>query len=200
VELQIHIFLTSALVPGEWTTSRSRRFIPLEISPRTHWIGGWVGPRNGLDDRDSNSDPLPIQAISTALSHVKTTVSSVFTLFFQCLIYIRETFICWSFKLQGIGTLHVEREPKSPHRRSCWRHRSHLLQGCQVHLQMFQNIQHFHGTTMGTEGSRSPRCLRSSPGISGRRKQTAFTWTGICKETAQISQSDVPSVTVHIRC
>jgi hypothetical protein len=26
------------------------RFTPGEIAPDTHWIGGWVGPRVGLDD------------------------------------------------------------------------------------------------------------------------------------------------------
>jgi hypothetical protein len=25
-------------------------FIPGEIAPSTHWIGGWVDPRAGLDD------------------------------------------------------------------------------------------------------------------------------------------------------
>jgi hypothetical protein len=44
VDVQIHIFLTSALVEGEWSASRSGRF-----TPRTHWIGGWVDPRAGLD-------------------------------------------------------------------------------------------------------------------------------------------------------
>jgi hypothetical protein len=29
---------------GEWPASRSGRF-----TPGTHWIGGWVGPRFGLD-------------------------------------------------------------------------------------------------------------------------------------------------------
>jgi hypothetical protein len=40
----------SELVRGEWSASRSGRFIPGEIAPGTHWIGGWVGPRTGLDD------------------------------------------------------------------------------------------------------------------------------------------------------
>jgi hypothetical protein len=41
----IHIFLTSALAGGEWSASCPGRF-----TPGTHWIGGWVGPRAGLDD------------------------------------------------------------------------------------------------------------------------------------------------------
>jgi hypothetical protein len=50
VDVQIHIFLTSALVGGEWSDSRPCRFTPLERAPYTHWIGGWVDPRAGLDD------------------------------------------------------------------------------------------------------------------------------------------------------
>jgi hypothetical protein len=43
------IFLTSALDGGEWSASRTGRFTPRERAPDTHWIGGWVGPRAGLD-------------------------------------------------------------------------------------------------------------------------------------------------------
>jgi hypothetical protein len=43
-------FLTSALAGGEWSASRPGRFTPGEKAPGTHWIGGWVGPRAGLDD------------------------------------------------------------------------------------------------------------------------------------------------------
>jgi hypothetical protein len=45
-----HIFLTSAVVGGEWSTSRPGRFTPGERAPSTHWIGGWVDLRAGLDD------------------------------------------------------------------------------------------------------------------------------------------------------
>jgi hypothetical protein len=37
-------FLTLALVGGEWSASR-----PGSFTPGTHWLGGWVGPRVGLD-------------------------------------------------------------------------------------------------------------------------------------------------------
>jgi hypothetical protein len=50
VDVLIHIFLTSALVGGEWSASRPCRFTPGERAPGTHWIGGWVGPRTYLDD------------------------------------------------------------------------------------------------------------------------------------------------------
>jgi hypothetical protein len=42
-------FLTSALDGGEWSASRTCHFTPGEKAPGTHWIGGHVGPRAGLD-------------------------------------------------------------------------------------------------------------------------------------------------------
>jgi hypothetical protein len=40
------------LVGGEWTASREGRFTAGERPPGTHCIGGWVGPRAGLDRLD----------------------------------------------------------------------------------------------------------------------------------------------------
>jgi hypothetical protein len=45
VDVYIHVFLTSAQAGGEWSASRPDRFIP-----GTHWIGGWVDLRAGLDE------------------------------------------------------------------------------------------------------------------------------------------------------
>jgi hypothetical protein len=50
VDVQIHIFLISALAGGEWSASSSCRFIPRERARGAHLIGGWVGPWAGLDD------------------------------------------------------------------------------------------------------------------------------------------------------
>jgi hypothetical protein len=53
VDVEIHVFLTSALVEGEWSASRPCRFTPgKRAAPSTHWIGGWVDPRAGLDDME----------------------------------------------------------------------------------------------------------------------------------------------------
>jgi len=41
--------LTSELERGEWSVSSTGRFTPRERVPGTRWIGGWVGPRAGLD-------------------------------------------------------------------------------------------------------------------------------------------------------
>jgi hypothetical protein len=40
----------SGLVGGEWSTSCPGRITPKERAPCTHWIGGWVDLRAGLDD------------------------------------------------------------------------------------------------------------------------------------------------------
>jgi hypothetical protein len=41
---------TLSRVGGEWSASRPRRSTPGKRGPGTHWIGGWVGPRTGLND------------------------------------------------------------------------------------------------------------------------------------------------------
>jgi hypothetical protein len=48
VDVQIHIFLTSALAGGQWSASRPGRFTLGETYPGTLWIGGWVDPRAGI--------------------------------------------------------------------------------------------------------------------------------------------------------
>jgi hypothetical protein len=52
VSVYIHVFLTSAPVAGEWSTSHHGPFTPEEVASGTHWIGGWVGPKTGLDDME----------------------------------------------------------------------------------------------------------------------------------------------------
>jgi hypothetical protein len=45
VDVQIHIFLTSTLDKVEWLVSR-----PGIFTPGTHWTGGCVEPKAGVDD------------------------------------------------------------------------------------------------------------------------------------------------------
>jgi hypothetical protein len=53
----------------EWSASRPGTFTPGERATCTHWLGGWLGPRAGLDDMEkgtflaSNSDPSTIQPV-----------------------------------------------------------------------------------------------------------------------------------------
>jgi hypothetical protein len=42
-------FFTLALDGGEWSPSLPSRFTLGERSPGTHWMGGWLDPRAGLD-------------------------------------------------------------------------------------------------------------------------------------------------------
>jgi hypothetical protein len=44
------VFLTSAVVGGEWSASHPCRFTPGQRAPGNYWIWGWVGPRTSLDD------------------------------------------------------------------------------------------------------------------------------------------------------
>jgi hypothetical protein len=46
--MQLYSFMTSALDGGGWSTSRPGRLYPWE-RPGTHFTGGWLGPRVGLD-------------------------------------------------------------------------------------------------------------------------------------------------------
>jgi hypothetical protein len=56
----MHVFLTSALVGGEWSASRPGSITPGGGAPGTYWIGGWVGPRTGLDDVERRLELLPL--------------------------------------------------------------------------------------------------------------------------------------------
>jgi len=47
--VKIHALLISILDDDEWSTSRSGHITSSEIGPATHWIGGCMGPRAGLD-------------------------------------------------------------------------------------------------------------------------------------------------------
>jgi hypothetical protein len=40
---------TTALDGGEWSVSHSGRALPQEEDPGTHWTGGWMVLRAGLD-------------------------------------------------------------------------------------------------------------------------------------------------------
>jgi hypothetical protein len=50
VDVLIDVFIISALAGGERSATRPGCLTPGEIAPGTHWVGGWVGFRAGLDD------------------------------------------------------------------------------------------------------------------------------------------------------
>jgi hypothetical protein len=87
-DVQIHIFLTSALAGGEWSASRPGRFTAEESAPGTHWIEGWAGLRPSPDDVEKRKfltlpglglRPLGRPAHSQSLSrlHVQPTTVSL---------------------------------------------------------------------------------------------------------------------------
>jgi hypothetical protein len=74
VDVQIQIFLTSALVGGEFSVTSPGGFTSWERSPGTLRVGGWVDTRavrttwrreNSCPHRDWNSDPLVVQPIAS---------------------------------------------------------------------------------------------------------------------------------------
>jgi hypothetical protein len=52
-------FLTSALDGGEWSASRPGRFAQGERAPDSNWIGGWMGPRAGLNAVEKRKSSAP---------------------------------------------------------------------------------------------------------------------------------------------
>jgi hypothetical protein len=67
-------FLTSALDGGEWSASGPCRFTPGKGASSTHCIGGWVGPRAGMNVmekrniscpcREENKDPSAVHPVT----------------------------------------------------------------------------------------------------------------------------------------
>jgi hypothetical protein len=53
LDVEFKVFLTSALVGGEWSASFPGRVTSGERGPDIHWKDGWVGPIPGLDDVES---------------------------------------------------------------------------------------------------------------------------------------------------
>jgi hypothetical protein len=51
-DVEIEVFLTSALVRCESSASRPGRSIPGERFRVTHFIAGWVGTSAGVDDME----------------------------------------------------------------------------------------------------------------------------------------------------
>jgi hypothetical protein len=52
VDVQTHVFLIWAVVGSECSDSRPGCFTPGGKDTDTPWIGGWMGPRAGLDDME----------------------------------------------------------------------------------------------------------------------------------------------------
>jgi hypothetical protein len=97
VDVQRHIFLTSALVGGEWSASRPDRFTPGERAPSTHWTGGWVGTEpvwttwrreNSLPYQGLNSDPLVVQPIASHYTNYAIPAPVEACILYKCVNYL----------------------------------------------------------------------------------------------------------------
>jgi hypothetical protein len=53
----VDVFLTSALVGGEWSVSRPGPFNPGERAPANHWIGGGPQSHSGRRGEENILDP-----------------------------------------------------------------------------------------------------------------------------------------------
>jgi hypothetical protein len=77
---------TSALAGGEWSASGPGCFTPKEKASGTHWIGGWVDPRAGLDTAENRKfltlqglelRPLGLPARSQSLYRLRYEINYV---------------------------------------------------------------------------------------------------------------------------
>jgi hypothetical protein len=71
-DVVIHVFLTSELVGGEWSASHTCHFTPGRRAPGIHWIGGWLDPRDGLEDTEKLKFLTPPGLELQTLSHPDT--------------------------------------------------------------------------------------------------------------------------------
>jgi hypothetical protein len=66
-------FSTSELDGGEWSASRPGR----AFTPGTHWTGGWVGPRAGLDTEARGEIYIYCNKFAGSISQWKFTTLTV---------------------------------------------------------------------------------------------------------------------------
>jgi hypothetical protein len=66
VEAKLHTFLTWVLDGSEWSASHLSHFTTGERAPSTHWIGGWVGPRGGVDALMKRKILCPCQELNSS--------------------------------------------------------------------------------------------------------------------------------------
>jgi hypothetical protein len=52
MNVYIHISLTLTIPGGDWSDKHHGCFTTRESAPGTHWIGGWVSPRIGVEDME----------------------------------------------------------------------------------------------------------------------------------------------------
>jgi hypothetical protein len=104
MDIWIRAFLTSALLGGEWSASQPVRFTPEGRAPGTHWVGGWVGPRIGLDDL-GNRKILPLAGLE-----IRPLCSPALSQSLYLLHYPGSSFLHCETKLMCTVSFYMEQE------------------------------------------------------------------------------------------
>jgi hypothetical protein len=112
------------LVGGEWSASRPGRFTPGERAPSTHWIGGLVDPRAGLNEMEKRKflttpglelRPLGHPARSQSLYRLRRTALS------QDVYYCQWQIVKTSGKRKAERSFTLSvKTPKRKRERSCF--------------------------------------------------------------------------------
>jgi hypothetical protein len=71
MEIIAPLFLTSTLHVGEWSASCAPHFILRERATGTYRIGGWMGPRAGLDAVEKRKNTCPYRELNPSFSTVQ---------------------------------------------------------------------------------------------------------------------------------
>jgi hypothetical protein len=75
MEVELHAFLNSALDGGEWSASCPGCFTTGGRALCTHWTGGWVGLRAGLDTVAKRKDPIILPFFLQYLTNAEYLIS-----------------------------------------------------------------------------------------------------------------------------
>jgi hypothetical protein len=93
-------FLTLVLDWSKWLASRPCYFIPKERAPGSHWIGGWVGPRLGLDAAETRTK-LHCQDSNPGRPVCRPSVLKMYSLFSATFIYTFSIDSTWALYWHG---------------------------------------------------------------------------------------------------
>jgi hypothetical protein len=79
VETHLHAFLTSTLNGSNWSASYIGHLTPGKSLSSTHWIGGWLDPRAGLDATVKRKKSLPFSCLESNPGHPAHDLVTILT-------------------------------------------------------------------------------------------------------------------------
>jgi hypothetical protein len=115
--------LAPALDGGTWSVSRPSRFTRRETASRNHWIGGWVGPRAGLETVLKRKIPSPLRDSNPdrpARSQVANTNALIFMPWIGRLKGTSNDLICRLDRVQSQWNKWALRTRRADHVEHCW--------------------------------------------------------------------------------